>query len=192
MENAAKTAPALLRGGQPWPLSVAAYRTLGEAGLLPKNTELLHGFVYTKMSKSPLHSFLVLRLLRLMADAVAEGLLVRSEQPLSFPDSEPEPDISIVQGTELDYVEDHPHSADLVVEVSVTSHEFDRSKLRAYATAGVKECWLVLAPEQRIEIYRKPEAGAYLERIVHEAGDIVTSPVLSGLRLSVSELFARR
>jgi Uma2 family endonuclease len=192
MENAVQTAPALLRGGRPWPLSVAAYRALGAAGLLPENTELLHGFVYTKMSKSPLHSFLVLRLLRLMADTVPAGRFIRSEQPLSFPDSEPEPDISIVQGTEFDYVEDHPHSADLVVEVSVTSHEFDRSKLRAYAAAGVNECWLVLAPERRIEIYRKPEAGAYMERVVHESGDVLTSPVLNGLQLSVNGLFARR
>lgn len=191
METAVQTAPALLRGGQPWPLSVAAYRTLGEAGLLPENTELLHGFVYTKMSKSPLHSFLVLRLLRVINAVVPNGFLVRSEQPLSFLDSEPEPDISIVQGTELDYVDDHPHGAHLVVEVSVTSHEFDRSKLRAYATAGVEECWLVLAPEKQIETYRRPEAGAYLERVVHGTGDTVTSPVLSGLRLSVDDVFAR-
>jgi len=191
MEDTVKTAPALLRGGQPWPLSVAAYRTLGEAGLLPKNTELLYGFVYTKMSKSPLHSFLVLRLLRFINAVVPQGRLVRSEQPLSFHDSEPEPDISIVQGTELDYVDEHPHSADLVIEVSVTSHEFDRSKLRAYATAGVKECWLVLAPEKQIETYRRPEAGAYLDQGVHVTGGTVTSPVLTGLRLSVDEVFAR-
>jgi Uma2 family endonuclease len=191
MESAVQPAPALLRGGQPWPLSVAAYRALGEAGLLPKNTELLHGFVYTKMSKSPLHSFLVLRLLRVINAVVPNGYLIRSEQPLSFHDSEPEPDISIVEGTELDYVDDHPHAADLVIEVSVTSHEYDRSKLRAYATAGVKECWLVMAPEKQIETYRRPEAGAYLERVVHGAGDTVTSRALNGLRLSVDDVFAR-
>ena len=32
-------------GGQLWPLSVAAYRALGDAGLIPKDTELLYGFV---------------------------------------------------------------------------------------------------------------------------------------------------
>lgn len=170
---------------------MAAYRALGEAGLLPKNTELLHGFVYTKMSKSPLHSFLVLRLLRVINAGVPKGYLVRSEQPLSFHDSEPEPDISIVEGTELDYIDDHPHAADLVIEVSVTSHEFDRSKLRAYALAGVKECWLVLAPEHQIETYRKPEAGAYLERGIHGTGDTLTSPVLPGLQLSIDDIFAR-
>jgi hypothetical protein len=50
---------ARVRGAEVWPLSVEAYHALGEAGLMPERTELLYGFVYHKMSKSPLHSFLV-------------------------------------------------------------------------------------------------------------------------------------
>ena len=33
---------------------------------------------------------------------------------------------------------------------------YDRSKLRAYASAGVKECWLVLGREKQIEVNRQP------------------------------------
>jgi hypothetical protein len=43
--SAVESPPVPLRGGQHWPLSVAAYRALGESGLIPENTELLHGFV---------------------------------------------------------------------------------------------------------------------------------------------------
>ena len=35
-----------VRGAEVWPLSVEAYHTLGEAGLIPERTELLYGFVY--------------------------------------------------------------------------------------------------------------------------------------------------
>jgi hypothetical protein len=42
------------RDAEIWPLSVEAYHALGEAGLIPKRTELLYGFVYHKMAKSPL------------------------------------------------------------------------------------------------------------------------------------------
>jgi hypothetical protein len=45
--------PTPLKNAPLWPLSVEAYHALGEAGLIPKNTELLYGFVYNKMSKSP-------------------------------------------------------------------------------------------------------------------------------------------
>ena len=50
-----------------------------------------------------------------------------------------------------------------MIEVCVSSHEYDRSKLRAYATVGVKECWLVLGPEQHIEVHRQPRDGEYTD-----------------------------
>ncbi len=90
MKNAVETPPTPLRGAPLWPLSLAAYRALGEAGLIPKNTELLYGFVYTKMSKSPIHSFLVARLLRLLGSVMPPTHLLRSEQPITCQNSEPE------------------------------------------------------------------------------------------------------
>lgn len=160
MMNAVESSPTPLRGAQLWPLSVAAYRALGEAGLIPKNTELLYGFVYTKMSKSPFHSFLVVRLLRLLRTKLPPSLLVRSEQPVTCGDSEPEPDISVVRGTEGDFLADHPHTAELVIEISITSHDYDRSKLRAYAGAGVKECWFVLGPEKKSKFIDSPRTAS--------------------------------
>jgi len=190
MKNAVESPPIPLRGAPLWPLSVAAYRALGEAGLIPKNTELLYGLVYTKMSKSPFHTFLVVRLLRLLGAVVPPTHLVRSEQPITCPDSEPEPDISVVRGTENDFLAEHPHTAELVIEISVTSHEYDRSKLRAYATAGVKECWFVLGPEQKIEMYRQPKDGQFTEHALHGPGGTLTSAALPQFTISLDALFA--
>ena len=190
MKNAVESPPIPLRGAPLWPLSVAAYRALDEAGLIPKNTELLYGLVYTKMSKSPFHTFLVVRLLRLLGAVVPPTHLVRSEQPITCPDSEPEPDISVVRGTESDFLAEHPHTAELVIEVSVTSHEYDRSKLRAYATAGVKECWFVLGPEQKIEMYRQPKDGQFTEHALHGPGGTLTSAALPQFTISLDALFA--
>ena len=142
--KASQSAETPVHGAEVWPLSVAAYHVLGEAGLIPKRTELLYGFVYHKMPKSPFHSFLVTVLTRLVREGLPPGLLLRTEQPLTCADSEPEPDVALVRGTELDFRHDHPHTAELVIEICVSSHEYDRSKLRAYASAGVNECWLVL------------------------------------------------
>ena len=103
--------PTSLNSGRLWPLSVAAYRTLGEAGLIPKNTELLYGQVYQKMSKSPLHSALVRRLLRLLQKVALPGRFVTSEQPITCDDSEPEPDIAVVSGAEEDFWNEHPRTA---------------------------------------------------------------------------------
>src|SRR6266704_3480287 len=180
-----------LPGGQVWPLTIAAYRALGEAGLIPKNTELLYGFVYQKMSKSPLHSALVGRLLRLLQAALPTGYFLRSEQPITCGDSEPEPDISVSRGSEEDFWEDHPQTAELVIEVCLTSHDFDRSKLRAYATAGVKECWLVLAPEKQIEVYRKAVDESFTEHKTFGPGGSLTSMALAGFTVNLDKLFVK-
>jgi len=189
MTNAVEPSPVPLAGASLWPLSVAAYRALGEAGLIPKNTELLYGFVYTKMSKSPLHSFLVTRLLRLLESAKPPTHLVRSEQPLTCLDSEPEPDISVVRGTESDFIAEHPRTAEFVIEVCVTTPDYDRSKLRAYAAAGVRECWLILGPEKKIEVYRQPENGQFTEHALHGPGGTLTSAALPRFTLALNALF---
>ena len=189
MTNAVEYSPVPVRGAQLWPLSVTAYRALGEAGLIPKNTELLYGLVYTKMSKSPLHSFLVVRLLRLLEAVIPAGHILRSEQPISCADSELEPDISVVRGSDSDFLTDHSRTAEFVVEVSVTSHDYDRSKLRACASAGVKECWFVLAPEKQIEVYRQPKDGRFTEHTVQGPGGILTSAALPEFILRLNALF---
>lgn len=191
MKNAVETPPIPLRGAPLWPLSVAAYRALGEAGLIPKNTELLYGFVYTKMSKSPLHSALARRLSRLLKQALPPGCVVDTEQPITCEDSEPEPDLAVIRGDEEDFWQDHPHTAEPVIEVCVTSRDYDRSKLRAYATANVKECWLVLGPKKTIEVYRQPADGQFTEHAVHGPGGTLTSAVLPDFTLPLDTLFAK-
>jgi Uma2 family endonuclease len=177
MKNTVESPPVPLRGAPLWPLSVAAYRVLGEAGLIPQNTELLYGFVYTKMSKSPFHSFLLQFLHEALSRVLPSGRLLRTEQPITCSDSEPEPDLAVISGRNEDFRHDHPRTAELVIEVCVISHEYDRSKLRAYATADVKECWFVLGPEKKIEAYRQPKNGEFTEHTVHELGGTLTSAI---------------
>lgn len=177
------------QGPKVWPLSVAAYHALGEMGLIPEKTELLFGQVFETMSKTPLHSFLLTRLLNLLLRGLPPGLLLRAEAPITCEDSEPEPDLSIVRGQEQDFRDHHPSSAELVVEVCVTSHEYDRSKLPVYASAGIPECWLVLGPEQRIEAYRRPVGSSYTEIRIYQTGDVADCGSIPGLTLPVASVF---
>ena len=192
MTNAVESPPTPLANAPLWPLSVAAYRVLSESGLIPKNTELLYGFVYKKMSKSPLHSALVRRLVRLLKQALPAGYFVDSEQPIACKDSEPEPDVAVLRGTEEDFWNRHPDTAELVVEVCVTSHEYDRSKLRAYAEAAVKECWLVLGPEKKIEVYRLPKNGQFTGQTSFGPGGTLDCAALPGFKLSLDSFFSKR
>jgi Uma2 family endonuclease len=180
-----------LDGAQIWPMSVAAYRSLGEAGFIPKNSELLYGIVYTKMSRSPPHSAIVRRILKLLQGISLPGRFVSSEQPISCNDSQPEPDVSIVRGSEEDFWDEHPQTADLVIGVCVTSHQFDRWKLKAYADANVKECWLVFVPEKKIEVYRKPAAGRFGEKETFGPGGKLASTSVVEFTLNLEMLFLK-
>jgi Uma2 family endonuclease len=178
-----------VRNGRLYPLSVEAYHVLGEAGFLPKNTELLYGLVYTKMPKSPIHQVLIARLMRAFAKLDQRSFWLRSEGPITCANSEPEPDVSIVRGTEEDYTRAHPDTAEFVAEVCVTSHEYDRSKLNAYALAEVKECWLALQPESVVEIYRNPVNGVYLEKTIVGPGGEATPQSFPEATVDLDQLF---
>lgn len=190
--TAAEAAKTDMRAPQLWPLSVQAYHALGEMGLIPERTELLYGQVFCKMPKSPFHALLLMRLLDLLRRATPPGVHVRQDQPILCADSEPEPDLSVVRGSIEDYASEHPRTAELVVEVCVTSHEYDRSKLRAYAGAAIREVWLVLAPEQQIEQHRHPEGGQFRERILHGPSGRLASTVLPQFAVELDPLFAAK
>ena len=186
--KAAEAPQVSVRGAEVWPLSVEAYHALGEARLIPERTELLYGFVYQKMSKSPLHSFLVQLLQDLLHGVVPAGFVVRTEQPITCADSEPEPDLAVVRGQMADFRLAHPHTAELVIEVCVTSADYDRSKLRAYASAGVKECWLVLGREKQVEVHRQPGEGRFAERTLYGPGARLTSTAIPTFTADLSKL----
>lgn len=189
--TAVETTKPIVPGARIWPLSIEAYHALGEVGLIPEKTELLYGQVFHKMPKSPFHSLLFLRLLKLLQNAVPDGLHVRPEQPILCAESEPEPDISVIRGSSSDYGTEHPRTAELVIEVCVTTHDYDRSKLRAYAAAGVKECWLVLGPEKQIEVQRQPAGEQFSERTLQGPGGSLTSAAVPAITVQLDALFTK-
>lgn len=174
-----------------WPLSVEAYHALGAAGLIPERTELLYGFVFNKMPKSPLHSFLAERLRRFLEAVLSSGYLVRMAQPVTIDRSEPEPDLAVVAGSYEDFRDRHPTTAEIVIEIAVTSEEYDHDKAAAYAAAGIKEFWLVLALQRQIEVYSQPENGGYTLHRVMQGDELATSVAVPGFTVSPAGLLSK-
>ena len=170
-------------------MSVAEYHRAAEAGAISENVELLRGFIFTKMAKSPLHEFIAHRLLKLLMLLVPRGFEVRHEAPLTLRDSEPEPDLSVVSGQEADWMEGHPSQAQLVVEVAVTSATVDESKAEIYAEAGIPEYWLVRAQERTVDIYREPTPEGYRHKITVAAPDTLSCASLPGVSFPVADIF---
>jgi Uma2 family endonuclease len=170
-------------------LTVEEYHRLDEFNENGRRTELIRGIVIEKMSKSPLHRTLSTILFRLLALQVTKGLSIWKEEPLTLADSEPEPDISIVLGTEKDFTESHPTTAELAVEVAVSSASLDRENAALYAEAGVKEYWIVLGGERTVEVYRQPVGGKYQRMQIYKSGETIACTCLPGVQVQLSELF---
>lgn len=171
------------------PLSVKAWHEMIAKGLVSKRAELIRGVIIEKMSKSILHTQLSNDLLELITKLAGDAFWVRKEDPLTLSDSEPEPDISVVEGKRRDY-KSHPRTAKLVIEVSVTTLAEDRDMIEIYAEAGVEEFWIVDAEHRCVEVHRQPVDGHYMISEVRAAGQVLDCVALPGVRVDVSELFA--
>lgn len=164
-------------------LSVADYHRLPE---LP--VELVRGTIIDKMSKSPLHCFTAHLLARLLSNQLPAGCILLNEVPLTAGDSEPEPDLCIVRGSHTDFREAHPTTAELVVEVAISSLELDRVKAFIYAEAGVKEYWILRPLEKCVEVHRSPDSGTYTEQFTVQSPAVLESAALPGVSVDLAAL----
>jgi Uma2 family endonuclease len=130
----------------------------------------------------------------LVADAVQRafgpGYYVRLQLPLALADdSEPEPDVAVVEGGVRDYRDEHPRTALLIVEVSDDSLRRDRTvKQRLYARCSVPDYWILSLADAHLEIYRDPGDDGYRTVIVRRAGETVTPLSRPEATIRVSDL----
>lgn len=141
-------------------VDVIRYFALAEEGLIAPDdrVELLNGVIVSMPPQSPLHASGVMRTERVLRDALPGKVSLRVQMPfLAGVKSVPEPDIAVVAGDESDYVDRHPASALLVVEVAVSTLGQDRlTKASIYAAAGVLDYWIVNLREECVEAYSQP------------------------------------
>jgi Uma2 family endonuclease len=80
---------------------------------------------------------------------------------------------------------------DIVVEVLSPGNNVKelKNKHEVYEEAGVKEYWVVSPQDQWLRIYTLHN-GKFQESPYYVAGDVVTTPVLTGFSLNVADMFA--
>ena len=137
--------------------------------------ELIDGELLTMTPQGSRHAAIATRVGARLARALGDRGHVRTQMPLAAGgDSEPEPDLAVVPGHDLDYLDAHPTTALLVVEVSDDSLRRDRTvKQRLYARCGIPEYWIVSLPDARLEVYRRPVDDAYRDTVLLRAGETV-------------------
>lgn len=162
---------------------------MGELGTLPKRTELIKGVILHKMPKSPKHATLVLLLSQIFSQRLPSAFHVRTEQPITLTHSEPEPDLAIVQGQIREYSQTHPVSAELVIEVSLSTLAEDREMANIYAEAKIPEYWLFNLNSSTVEAYSKPLDGRYSEMKTFHKEETISPLCFPQTKLDLTEIF---
>jgi Uma2 family endonuclease len=163
--------------------TVDEYHQMIDAGILGEddNVELLDGWIVPKMPRKPIHDAVISWIInRRIAPRLANGWFCRGQSAITTAVSEPEPDIAVVRGSELDYTTRHPGPADmaLVIEVGDSSLPRDRSlKGRIYAAAAVPVYWIINLVDRQVEVDTDPTgpdaAPVYRTRKDYQFGDLV-------------------
>lgn len=141
-------------------LTRAQYDALVEAGALDgEPVELLEGVLVEGVPQGDLHARAVMALTYHLLPRLPSPWQLRVRLPLAVTDdSEPEPDLAVVQLPPAG----HPRTAALVVELAGTSHRTDLlHEPRPYAAARVEQYWVVDLPAREVVVHTGPGATGY-------------------------------
>ena len=169
-----------------------AYDRAIEAGVFgpEDHIELIAGQIVAMTPQGSRHAVACVLAGKALERAFGGACHVRPQLPLAVgDDSEPEPDLAVVEGNARDYLDAHPAAALLVVEVSDDSLPRDRTvKQRLYARHGIPEYWIVALPDARLEVHRDPAGNGYRTVTRHGTGETVTPLARPAAAVAVDDL----
>ena len=122
-----------------------------------ERVELIKGDIILMSPQSPEHYKSMERIRRLLVSVFGDEYWIRMQGPISCDElSEPEPDLCVVRGG-IDDFEQHPTHAQLIVEISKTSLNFDRTaKLSLYASMNILDYWILDLENRQLLVHRSP------------------------------------
>lgn len=135
------------------------YYRMGDMGFFDgQRVELIEGEIMVLSPQKAEHWTTTDRVAELLRASFGSGYHVRMQGPIDFGlISEPEPDIAVIVGTRSQYTTHHPQTAVLIVEVSESRLDYDRTrKASLYARAGIADYWIVNLVNNQLEVRRDP------------------------------------
>jgi Uma2 family endonuclease len=181
-------------------LTIEQYHSMIAHGVLPEGEpyELIDGKLRRKnrsrtgedpMTVGDQHTWVVKKLAKLDRQLDALGCHMQTQQPIVLPPrSEPEPDGSIIRGSDDDYAGIKPTAADVlcVIEVADSSLQYDRTiKVQMYASAQIQQYVIFNLVDMVVEVYSEPVDNAYGRPLLLHRGQEVAFRVGDGKTLNV-------
>ncbi len=176
------------------PITVEVYHLMAERGAFhpDERLELIGGKIFDMSPIGSLHARCVTFLTSALIRIVGDSSIVTSQNPILLDDeSEPQPDVAIINFREDYYKNALPAAADvkLLIEVADTSVEFDRGvKFSRYAAARIPEAWLVDLINDRVEVHYAPKDEAYSRSKTFQRGENAVSETIPSIEIPVEDV----
>lgn len=153
------------------------YHRMIEAGILcDRKVELLVGEIVEMSPEGEPHAYCSHEAAQYLTDLLGKRATIRQAKPITLPnDSEPEPDIAIVQRLGREYREHHPYPENIywLIEYANSSLEKDLElKSKIYAAAGILEYWVVNLKKSHLVVFRDILDGEYATKQTLTTGTI--------------------
>jgi len=177
--------------------SVDEYHKMVENGILSEsdNVELIDGEILKMAPIGSRHAAFVDFISDLFRSLIKQQVIIRIQNPVYVSNySEPEPDIAIVKYRKDFYIKSHPKKEDilLIIEITESSINYDREiKLPKYAEALITEVWILIIPEDKLEIYRNPVNGKYQDVLILDKQKKITPLNFKYIEILVGDLFVK-
>jgi Uma2 family endonuclease len=157
--------------------TVDEYQRMIAAGILDdRRVELLKGEIVEMPPEGEPHAYFSsvagTYLVRLLGDRA----MIRPSKPITLPnDSEPEPDIAIVQPLGREYLEHHPYPENILWLIEYSDSSLDKDleiKTKVYAEVKILEYWVVNLKTRQLVVFRDPQDGEYASKSTLTGGTI--------------------
>lgn len=190
VENEIEVEPARRR------FTVDEFQRMGEAGIFApdERLELIDGEVIRMTPIGPWHMEAVFALEDYLRPLLGPEVRMSIQMPIRLPDSEPQPDVALLQRSKMRSGSlPAPSACLLVAEVSDSTVYFDRNRKRLdYAAAGIVEYWVLDLPGQMVVVHLEPASGDYRTVLELRRGSAFRSPALGGREVRVDEVLISR
>jgi Uma2 family endonuclease len=139
--------------------------------------ELLNGVVVEMSPEGIPHAYRSTTTGEYLRELLGNQVQIREGHPITIPasQSEPEPDIAIVQRLGEEYSLHHPYPENIfwVIEYSNTSLKKDLNvKSKTYAAADIAEYWVINLQKNELVVMRDHVDGEYQSQVILKVGSI--------------------
>ena len=156
--------------------TIEQWHRLLETGVLAgQNVELLEGEIVEMSPEGVLHSFCNQTLADYLRNLLEDKAIVNERYPITLDNSEPQPDLAIIQLPRDIYSQHHPYPENIywLIEISNSTLQFDRTtKATIYARNGIREYWIVDLVNRKLIVHTAPQKNIYRNISTHQTGTI--------------------